>query len=66
VYSYTNPDLARDGEIEAMNTLNCDTENWTAEDPDKASNDPIGWAISALRAWFKWIRALFQMIFKTN
>ncbi len=66
VYSYTNPDSNADGEIEAMTPLNCDTENWTAEDPDKASNDPIGWAISALRAWLKWVRALFQMIFKTN
>ena len=64
VYTYTDPDSPRDGEIEAMNTLNCNTENWTAEDPDKASDDPIGWAISAITAWLKWVRALFRMIFK--
>ena len=66
MYTYTDPDSPRDGEIEAMNTLNCNTENRTAEDPDKASDDPIGWAISAITAWLKWVRALFRMIFKVG
>ena len=63
VYSYTNPDLARDGEIEAMTTENCDTENWTAEDPEAAYSNPIQWAVTALKTWFRWVRALFGLIF---
>ncbi len=64
VYSYTNPDDDRDGEIEAMTPANCDTENWEAEDPALAEKDPIGWAVNALTAWFKWVKALFSIIFR--
>ncbi len=64
VYSYTNPDEACDGEIEAMTTRNCDTENWAADSSAYDASDPFRWVISALSSWIKWIRALFGMIFR--
>ena len=64
VYSYTNPDEDSDGEIEAMTAANCDTENWAADRNDYDSSDPFRWLIKALSAWIKWIRVLFNKIFR--
>ena len=63
VYSYTNPDDDRDGEIETMTTENCDTENWEADDSAKTMN-PFQKVIKAIKAWFVWLRALFTKLFR--
>ncbi len=63
VYSYTNPDEDSDGEIEAMTTENCDTENWEADDSAKNAN-PFQKVIKAIKAWFGWLRALFDKLFR--
>ena len=49
-----------------MNTANCDTENWEAEDPDLASTNPIQWALRAVTVWFRWLRLLFQRFFSKS
>ena len=63
VYSYTNPDEDSDGEIEAMTTENCDTENWEADDSAKNAN-PFQKVIKAIKVWFGWLRALFDKLFR--
>ncbi len=64
VYSYTNPDEASDGEIETMTALNCDTENWAAENKADSSLTALQKAIKALSSWFRWIKALFSKLFR--
>ncbi len=67
VYTYTNPDVPSDGEIEAMTPYNCDTENWAAEDTAAAAKEnPILWAINAIKVWFNWLRALFRLLTKAK
>jgi pimeloyl-ACP methyl ester carboxylesterase len=62
VYSYTNPDDAKDGEIEAMTPENCDTENWVAEDKAETAKNPFKRLFEGIAAWFRWIKALFQFM----
>ena len=66
VYSYTNPDNDKDGEIEAMTTENCDTENWEAEDRLDNPTDKSGKIFVAIYALVNWLIELFAKIFKAG
>lgn len=64
VYSYTNPDNDKDGEIEAMTTENCDTENWEANekaDNPKTEDERIFVGVLSI---IRWIIDLIKKIFK--
>lgn len=64
VYSYTNPDNDKDGEIEAMTTDNCDTENWEAEERLDNPTDKHGKIFVAVTSLIKWLMELILKIFK--
>jgi hypothetical protein len=66
VYSYTNPDNDKDGEIEAMTAENCDTENWEAEDRLDNPTDKSGKIFVAITAFINWLIELFAKIFKVG
>ena len=66
VYSYTNPDNDKDGEIEAMTTENCDTENWEAEDRLDNPTDKAGKIFVAISSFISWLIELFTKIFKAG
>ena len=66
VYSYTNPDVASDGEIEAMSTENCDTENWEADAEVDHPATFWGKITVAFSAFFNWLKALFKKLFKID
>jgi len=63
VYSYTNPDEDSDGEIEAMTTENCDTENWEADDKIDNPTDNYGRIFVAVTALINWLMELVKMLF---
>ena len=63
VYEYTNPDEDSDGEITAMATENCDTENWEAEEKLDNPTDKYGKIFVALSAFISWLVELLQKIF---
>ena len=64
VYSYTNPDNDKDGEIEAMTTENCDTENWEAEDKIDNPTDKYGKIFVAVTSLITWLMELITKLFK--
>ena len=64
VYSYTNPDVPEDGEIEVMTTENCDTENWEADEQVNYPTEKKAKIFSGLTAFLKWLIALIKKIFK--
>ena len=64
VYSYTNPDNDKDGEVEAMTTENCNTENWEAEDKIDNPTDKYGKIFVAVTALLTWLMELITMLFK--
>ncbi len=64
VYEYTNPDNDKDGEIKAMTTENCDTENWEADEKIDNPTDKYGKIFVAVTALINWIIELFMKIFK--
>ncbi len=63
VYSYTNPDEDADGEIEAMTTENCDTENWEADEKTDNPTDKHGKIFVAVTSLLKWLMELIRKIF---
>ena len=65
-YTYTNPDVASDGEIEAMSTENCDTENWEADAEVDHPATFWGKITVAFSAFFNWLKALFKKLFKID
>ena len=64
VYSYTNPDVPEDGEIEVMTTENCDTENWEADEQVNHPTEKKAKIFFGLTAFLKWLIALIKKIFK--
>ena len=64
VYSYTNPDNDKDGEVEAMTTENCNTENWEAEDKIDNPTDKYGKIFVAVTSLITWLMELVKMLFK--
>jgi hypothetical protein len=64
VYEYTNPSNDKDGEITAMTTENCDTENWEAEEKLDNPTDKYGKIFVAVSSFINWIIELLQKIFK--
>ncbi len=64
VYEYTNPDEDSDGEIYAMTTENCDTENWEADEKMDNPTTELGKVFSAVSTLIKWLMELVRLIFK--
>ena len=64
VYSYTNPANDKDGEVEAMTTENCDTENWEAEEKLDNPTDKYGKIFVAVSSFISWLIELIMKIFK--
>ena len=63
VYEYTNPSNDKDGEVIAMTTENCDTENWEAEDKLDNPTDKYGKIFVAVSAFISWLIDLFTKLF---
>lgn len=64
VFSYTNPDDDNDGEIEAMNESNCDTENWEADESQDNPSTKLGGIFVGVTSLIKWLVELIKKVFK--
>ena len=64
VYTYTNPEYDYDGEIEAMTTENCDTENWEAEEKVDRPTEKSGKIFTAISSFIKWLLELILKLFR--
>ena len=64
VFTYSDPDNAKRGSIEAMTTENCDTENWEAEERLDNPKDMYGKLFVAVSSLIEWLLELMRKVFK--